>query len=86
MRLWRKCWQISRVYGQPKGHRSQPGSSQGSHGNTSSQEQERVTTPHRQARCVRTIHSPASLMSCDPSSWQYEKLERTDGRTVAKTL
>ena len=25
-------------------------------------------------------------MSCDPSSWQYEKLERTDGRTVAKTL
>ncbi|RVW51653.1 hypothetical protein CK203_066701 [Vitis vinifera] len=34
MRLWRKCWQISRVYGQPKGHRSQPGSSQGSHGNT----------------------------------------------------
>ncbi|RVW28496.1 Pro-Pol polyprotein [Vitis vinifera] len=24
--------------------------------------------------------------SCDPSSWQYEKLERTDGRTVAKTL
>ncbi|RVX02709.1 Transposon Ty3-I Gag-Pol polyprotein [Vitis vinifera] len=26
--------QISRIYGQPKGHRSQPGSSQGSHGNT----------------------------------------------------
>ncbi|RVX09049.1 hypothetical protein CK203_013859 [Vitis vinifera] len=34
MRLWRKCWQISGIYGQPKGHRSQPGSSQGSHGNT----------------------------------------------------
>ncbi|RVW21060.1 Retrovirus-related Pol polyprotein from transposon opus [Vitis vinifera] len=24
----------------------------------------------------------ASLMSCDPSSWQYEKLERADGRTA----
>ncbi|RVW96494.1 Transposon Ty3-I Gag-Pol polyprotein [Vitis vinifera] len=45
-------------YGQSKGHRSQPGSSQGSHGNTSSQEQEGVTTPHRQARCVRAFHSP----------------------------
>ncbi|RVW73052.1 hypothetical protein CK203_061068 [Vitis vinifera] len=29
-----ECWQISGIYGQPKGHRSQPGSSQGSHGNT----------------------------------------------------
>ncbi|WKA01256.1 hypothetical protein VitviT2T_019544 [Vitis vinifera] len=48
MRLWRKCRQISRIYGQPKGHRSQPGSSQGNHENTSSQEQEGVTTPHRQ--------------------------------------
>ncbi|RVW86048.1 hypothetical protein CK203_041504 [Vitis vinifera] len=44
MRLWRKCWQISGIYGQPKGHRSQPGSSQGSHGNTPSQEQEGATT------------------------------------------
>ncbi|RVX01474.1 hypothetical protein CK203_017417 [Vitis vinifera] len=52
MHLWRKRWQISRIYGQPKGHRSQPGSSQGSHGNTLSQEQEGVTTPHRQARCI----------------------------------
>ncbi|RVW58113.1 Retrovirus-related Pol polyprotein from transposon 17.6 [Vitis vinifera] len=26
-----------------------------------------------------------SLMSCDPSSWRYEKLERMGGRTVAKT-
>ncbi|RVW46598.1 Transposon Ty3-I Gag-Pol polyprotein [Vitis vinifera] len=25
-------------------------------------------------------------MSCDPSSWQYEKLERMGGRTVAKAL
>ncbi|RVW90221.1 hypothetical protein CK203_042011 [Vitis vinifera] len=39
-----KCWQISGIYGQPKGHRSQPGSSQGSHGNTPSQEQEGATT------------------------------------------
>ncbi|RVW78121.1 Transposon Ty3-I Gag-Pol polyprotein [Vitis vinifera] len=53
-----ECRQISRIYGQPKGHRSQSGSSQGSHGNTSSQEQEGITTPHRQARCVRTFHSP----------------------------
>ncbi|RVX14167.1 Transposon Ty3-I Gag-Pol polyprotein [Vitis vinifera] len=29
-----ECWQISGIYGQPEGHRSQPGSSQGSHGNT----------------------------------------------------
>ncbi|RVW91248.1 Transposon Ty3-I Gag-Pol polyprotein [Vitis vinifera] len=43
------------IYGQPKGHRSQPGSSQGSYGNTSSQEQEGDTTSHRQARCVRTF-------------------------------
>ncbi|RVW71260.1 Transposon Ty3-I Gag-Pol polyprotein [Vitis vinifera] len=39
-----ECWQISGIYGQPKGHRSQPGSSQGSHGNTPSQEQEGATT------------------------------------------
>ncbi|RVW32529.1 Transposon Ty3-I Gag-Pol polyprotein [Vitis vinifera] len=39
----------------PKRHRSQPGSSQSSHGDTSSQEQKGVTTPHRQARCVRTF-------------------------------
>ncbi|KAL6331419.1 hypothetical protein AAG906_011357 [Vitis piasezkii] len=70
MRLWRKCWQVPGIYGQPEGHRSQPGSSQGSHGNTSSQEQE----------------GPASLMNCDPSSWQYERLEHTDGRTVVKAL
>ncbi|RVX14161.1 hypothetical protein CK203_011369 [Vitis vinifera] len=53
MRLRRKCWQISRIYGQPKGHRSQPGSSEGSHGNTPSQEQEGATTAHRQARRTR---------------------------------
>ncbi|RVX18157.1 Transposon Ty3-I Gag-Pol polyprotein [Vitis vinifera] len=29
-----ECWQISGIYGQPKGNRSQPESSQGSHGNT----------------------------------------------------
>ncbi|RVW28308.1 hypothetical protein CK203_104501 [Vitis vinifera] len=46
---------ISGIYGQPKRHRSQPGSSQSSHGDTSSQEQKGVTTPHRQARCVRTF-------------------------------
>ncbi|RVW75027.1 Transposon Ty3-I Gag-Pol polyprotein [Vitis vinifera] len=40
---------------EPKRHRSQPGSSQSSHGDTSSQEQKGVTTPHRQARCVRTF-------------------------------
>ncbi|RVX23959.1 hypothetical protein CK203_000814 [Vitis vinifera] len=55
MCLWRECWQISGIYGQPKRHRSQPGSSQSSHGDTSSQEQKGVTTPHRQARCVRTF-------------------------------
>ncbi|KAL6319927.1 hypothetical protein AAG906_037003 [Vitis piasezkii] len=72
MRLWRKCWQVSRVYGQPERHRGQSGSSQGSHGNTPSQEQEGAT--------------PALLMNCDPSSWQYEKPEHKDGRTVAKPL
>nr|CAN79600.1 hypothetical protein VITISV_015420 [Vitis vinifera] len=36
-----------------KGHRSQPESSQGSHGNTPSQEQEGATTAHRQARRTR---------------------------------
>ncbi|RVW70817.1 Transposon Ty3-I Gag-Pol polyprotein [Vitis vinifera] len=30
-----ECWQISGIYGQPKRHRSQPGSSQSSHGDTS---------------------------------------------------
>ncbi|KAL6334003.1 hypothetical protein AAG906_000054 [Vitis piasezkii] len=35
-----------------------PGSSQGSHGNTSPQEQEGVTTPHRQARRARAFYSP----------------------------
>ena len=34
MRLWRKCWQIPRIYGQPKGDRGQPRLSKGSHGNT----------------------------------------------------
>ncbi|RVW56317.1 hypothetical protein CK203_114167 [Vitis vinifera] len=34
MCLWRECWQISGIYGQPKRHRSQPGSSQSSHGDT----------------------------------------------------
>ncbi|RVW83025.1 Retrovirus-related Pol polyprotein from transposon 17.6 [Vitis vinifera] len=29
-----ECWQVSGIYGQPKGHRSQPRSSQSSHGNT----------------------------------------------------
>ncbi|RVW74922.1 hypothetical protein CK203_049937 [Vitis vinifera] len=37
----------TRIYGQPKGHRSQSGSSQGSHGNTLSQEQEGATTTYR---------------------------------------
>ncbi|KAL6311537.1 hypothetical protein AAG906_005265 [Vitis piasezkii] len=53
MRLWCKCWQVPGIYGQPERHRSQPGSSQGSHGNTPSQEQEGATTPHRQARRTR---------------------------------
>ncbi|RVX05343.1 Gypsy retrotransposon integrase-like protein 1 [Vitis vinifera] len=42
MCLWRECWQISGIYGQPKRHRSQPGSSQSSHGGTSSQEQKEL--------------------------------------------
>ncbi|RVW81467.1 hypothetical protein CK203_035183 [Vitis vinifera] len=51
-----ECWQISGFYGQPKGIESAQ-TSQGSHGNTS-QEQEGVATPHRQARCIRAFHSP----------------------------
>ncbi|RVW52937.1 hypothetical protein CK203_072729 [Vitis vinifera] len=45
------------VYGQPKRHRGQSGSSQGSHRNTT-QKQEGVTTPHRQARRVGAFYSP----------------------------
>ncbi|RVW14629.1 hypothetical protein CK203_085438 [Vitis vinifera] len=37
MRLRHKRWQILGVYGQPKGHRGQSGSSQGSHRNTTTQ-------------------------------------------------
>ncbi|KAL6349951.1 hypothetical protein AAG906_002058 [Vitis piasezkii] len=70
MCLWRKCWQIFGIYGQPKRHRSQPGSSQGSHGSISPQEQKGLVL----------------LINCDHSSWQYEKLEHTDGRIVVKTL
>ena len=29
---------------------------------------------------------PASLMNYDPSSWHYEKLEQTDGRTTVQVL
>ncbi|RVW57541.1 hypothetical protein CK203_093093 [Vitis vinifera] len=43
MRIWCKCWQISGFYGQPKKDRGEPRSSQGSRGNTPSQEQEGAT-------------------------------------------
>ncbi|RVW17619.1 hypothetical protein CK203_096713 [Vitis vinifera] len=68
MCLWRECWQISGIYGQPKRHRSQPGSSQSSHGDTSSQEQKGVTTPHRQARCVRP-HPKGEAIHVSVSEW-----------------
>ncbi|RVX21414.1 hypothetical protein CK203_001990 [Vitis vinifera] len=45
MCLWRECWQVSGIYGQPKRHRSQPGSSQSSHGDTSPRNK-RSYTPH----------------------------------------
>ncbi|RVW17409.1 hypothetical protein CK203_094156 [Vitis vinifera] len=80
MCLWRECWQVSGIYGQPKRHRSQPGSSQSSHGDTSSQEQKGVTTPHRQARCVRTFIARFTD-ELRPFFLRYEKLERrVDGQ------
>ncbi|RVW28073.1 hypothetical protein CK203_097967 [Vitis vinifera] len=85
MCLWRECWQISGIYGQPKRHRSQPGSSQSSHGDTSSQEQKELQRLTGKLVALGRFIARL-LMSCDPSSWQYEKLERMGGRTIAKTL
>ncbi|RVX18269.1 Transposon Ty3-I Gag-Pol polyprotein [Vitis vinifera] len=76
---------ISRIYGQPKGIEVSP-------------DQVKAvmeTPPPRNKKEIQRLTGKlvalgrfiARLpMSCDPSSWQYEKLERMGGRTVAKAL
>ncbi|RVW24837.1 hypothetical protein CK203_105106 [Vitis vinifera] len=62
------------VYGQPKRHRGQPGSSQGSHRNTTTQEQEGVQ--RLTGKLVALGRFIARFTDeLRPSSWQYEKLE-----------
>ncbi|RVW54595.1 hypothetical protein CK203_071401 [Vitis vinifera] len=64
MRLWRKCCQIPGFYGQLKGDRGQPGSSQGSHRNTTPNEQEKNTAPHRQVRRAKSGRSALFYSVC----------------------
>ncbi|KAL6342955.1 hypothetical protein AAG906_016975 [Vitis piasezkii] len=71
MRLWRKCWQIPGIYGQPKRDRGQPGSSQGSHRNTTPQEQEGIAASHRQACRARAKIVHVSAISNVQSALFY---------------
>ncbi|RVW63592.1 hypothetical protein CK203_057384 [Vitis vinifera] len=85
MRLWRECWQISGIYGQPKRHRSQPGSSQAV----------METPPPRNKKELQRLTGKLVALGrfiarftdeLRPFFLAYEKLERMGGRTIAKTL
>ncbi|RVW75837.1 hypothetical protein CK203_044373 [Vitis vinifera] len=84
MCLWRECWQISGIYGQPKRHRSQPGSSQSSHGDTSprnKKELQRLT-----GKLVALGRFIARFTDeLRPFFLAIRKAGTRDGRTIAKT-
>ncbi|KAL6319863.1 hypothetical protein AAG906_036933 [Vitis piasezkii] len=84
MRLWRKCWQVPGIYGQPERHRGQSGSSQGSHGNTPSQEQEGATPHSKLVALGRFI--ARFFDELRPFFLAIRKVEHKDGRTIAKPL
>ncbi|RVW28622.1 hypothetical protein CK203_100885 [Vitis vinifera] len=85
MRLRHKRWQIPGIYGQPKGHRGQSGSSQGSYRNTTTKnkkELQRLT-----GKLVALGRFIARFTDeLRPFFLAIRKAEHTDGRTVAKTL
>ncbi|RVW81184.1 hypothetical protein CK203_041095 [Vitis vinifera] len=84
MRLWRKCWQISGIYGQPKGIEVSPDQVKAVMETPPPRNKKELQRSQAARRTRRFIARFTDELR--PFFLAIRKLEHTDGRTVAKTL